>query len=309
MNIAAVIKDILIQSDHAVIPEIGRFSVEITPAILDPATGLLSPPSRQITFSSNSDSPDKGQLTEYISATYGIPLIKAEREIQLSVKAIKTALENNEKIIIDGIGTLQKKADGTLLYEQILSHDLNLESLGLKAIQLAVPPQPAPPPEPAPPVPPVPAETAKPVEIKPDPPKPPVQKKNDYTSAIVSGSILLILAVGAFIIFIIPKKQQPPAVEQPVITTPEPEYWAEDTTTEPIGEHNYFLITGSFRKEKNAIEYSRELTQQGFAAQVIPDLSLYRVVIGTFTNRDEAINELNNLRNRYGNDFVWMLTK
>ncbi len=297
MNIAAVIKDILIQSDHAVIPEIGRFSVEITPAILDPATGLLSPPSRQITFSSNSDSPDKGQLTEYISATYGIPLIKAEREIQLSVKTIKTALENNEKIIIDGIGTLQKKADGTLLYEQILSHDLNLESLGLKAIQLAVPPQPAP------------TEPVKPVEIKPDPPKPPVQKKNDYTSAIVSGSILLILAVGAFIIFIIPKKQQPPAVEQPVITTPEPEYWAEDTTTEPIGEHNYFLITGSFRKEKNAIEYSRELTQQGFAAQVIPDLSLYRVVIGTFTNRDEAINELNNLRNRYGNDFVWMLTK
>lgn len=70
----------------------------------------------------------------------------------------------------------------------------------------------------------------------------------------------------------------------------------------------FAIIAGCFSKIENAQKYVIELNQQGYNATLfgVTKSNLYRVAIGTYSNQDEAIEQLNNLRFNFSGS-TWLL--
>jgi len=69
----------------------------------------------------------------------------------------------------------------------------------------------------------------------------------------------------------------------------------------------FHLIAGSFKKEKNALKFVKELSNIGYNSKIIGKDSngFYRVSMASFTTKDEAQQELNKARSSF-NMGIWM---
>ncbi|MFW6224716.1 MAG: SPOR domain-containing protein, partial [Bacteroidota bacterium] len=89
---------------------------------------------------------------------------------------------------------------------------------------------------------------------------------------------------------------------------------AQKDTIEALSQNKYYLVAGSFNEYQNAHEYKIKLEKKGYQAKILDDTknnnNYYRVYIGDkFSNKKIAMDELNQLREKENNDFVWLLTK
>jgi cell division protein FtsN len=79
----------------------------------------------------------------------------------------------------------------------------------------------------------------------------------------------------------------------------------------PIGsDHSFVIIVGAFRSKGNANNYIAELKESGTEASIF-DRSrsgLYRVTIGAFSQREEAMQLLSSAKSTHFSD-AWLLAK
>jgi cell division protein FtsN len=72
----------------------------------------------------------------------------------------------------------------------------------------------------------------------------------------------------------------------------------------------YYIIAGSFKTLVKAQQLAKQIEAEGYKNEVIHfDGSVYRISLGTYTDRSKAIEDLLKIRFTKGDDAVWLLTK
>ena len=70
----------------------------------------------------------------------------------------------------------------------------------------------------------------------------------------------------------------------------------------------YYLIAGSFKHPENAKNLVKELANEGFAAKIYESKNnFYRVVLDSFTVKQEALSAMKHIRSVKGKESVWIL--
>jgi cell division septation protein DedD/nucleoid DNA-binding protein len=104
--------------------------------------------------------------------------------------------------------------------------------------------------------------------------------------------------------------QDPSYTESNNSTLSEPEPVVERRSRSVSSEDSFVIIVGAFRSKQNAEKYVAELKEKGTEASVFDrsKSGLYRVAIGTFSQREEALQLLSSAKS---SDFAgaWLLVK
>lgn len=113
VNIIPVIRDLLLRHQKIVIPGFGSFIVVKKPAQLNKATRDLIPPSVTVRFDPKQKS-DDGRLTAAIRSKQHQSEAGALKVIGDFIKATEDAINLNQRVMLDGLGSLVKSKSGDL---------------------------------------------------------------------------------------------------------------------------------------------------------------------------------------------------
>ena len=73
---------------------------------------------------------------------------------------------------------------------------------------------------------------------------------------------------------------------------------------------SYYIIAGSFKTFERASILAKQLKKQGYKPEVIQfDQDLFRVSLGEFKDKPEALVQLDKIKTAKGAESVWLLTK
>ena len=241
---------------------------------------------------------DDGKLTAAVQKGEGISEEEARTEIGRAVDNYNNTLQDGGTVIISGVGSFHRDADGIVEFTQEKDFDASLSSQPSQEEEQQ-PTQPEPEPEPQPePQQPTPAPVPAPTPV----PKPTSRQKNQSVTnnnsskkGIIVGLVILLLLILLWLLlfvvykdnvvyrtaqkFFFPEKAPIEApvpapvapadttvtVEPaPVVETPKKEdKKAAPTTAQPL-KKRYNIIVGSYRDEPTAIKRVNDLHAKGF---------------------------------------------
>ena len=325
MKIENYIKELLFANQGVVVPELGGFVSEYEPAAFDVNENKFLPPSKKITFNSEYSYQDN-LLIEFISEKENIDKEKSKKLLDDFVKDIKQKLEKGEKVDFPEIGTLSQSVKGRIIFTQNEESNLLTESFGLQSIKTK------------------PITNQQTISKTPNP----VKQKKLYKPIIIGASAIVFLSLIALSWFLtegytdfnLISSNDKNIIEPSkniIINTPEKNLDSianadsikglinqsidENTDkkdalfyTEPEKESvkpkysEFHIIAGSFKKMKNAEEFSAKLKNKGYNPEIIQsDENLIRISIYSFTDETLALKELYRLREKSEIKSVWIL--
>jgi nucleoid DNA-binding protein len=296
------IEKLLAQHDYVVVPNLGGFVVQVQSAQL--LHDRITPPSATIAFNPLMQHAD-GLLAIEIARAGQISYRKAVEYIDKEIEGIKLKLQSTETIVLGNLGTLTQDGEGNLIFTpqhqaDFLPHNFLLSDLLVSTKELRS------------------VENKKKITIT----MPSASMFKYAAAAMILFGLFAITpkvsdshrASNASIInFTIPTK---PKMELPAkvdsikvcedtmevaasesepatttVTTKETE--KESTKDAPL----FHVIVASSSTKEAAERYCKELAADNFKeAQVLPPVKTYRVAIQTFSNREEAIQYMEKLR-------------
>ena len=134
MDITAFIRELLFGHDCVIVPGFGGFIGNYTPAHIDKSTGTFYPPVKQISFNRNLNHNDgllAGRISGYSSINYG----DARNLIEEFVGELRRKLEKGEKVVFDNIGSFVNNQEGNVQFEPDRNANYHLDSYGLESFQ------------------------------------------------------------------------------------------------------------------------------------------------------------------------------
>lgn len=134
MDITAFIRELLFGHDCVIVPGFGGFIGNYTPARIDKNSATFFPPVKQISFNRNLNHND-GLLIGRISGTKGINYGDARNMVEEFVGEVRKKLARGEKVVFDNIGTFQNNQEGNVQFEPDRSANYHLDSYGLESFQ------------------------------------------------------------------------------------------------------------------------------------------------------------------------------
>jgi len=134
VDITASIRELLFGHDCVIVPGFGGFIGNYTPARIDKSSGTFFPPVKQISFNRNLNHND-GLLVGRISGSSGINYGDARNMVEEFVAEIRKRLEKGEKVVFDNIGIFTYNNEGSLQFEPDLNVNYHLDSYGLESFQ------------------------------------------------------------------------------------------------------------------------------------------------------------------------------
>jgi len=105
MNINQYISELLFDHDCVILPGLGGFITNYSPANIHPVLHRFSPPAKDILFNTNLKNSD-GLLVNYLSQKQNISFEEANHIVQQFVNNCLDQLNNRQNISLHGIGTL-----------------------------------------------------------------------------------------------------------------------------------------------------------------------------------------------------------
>jgi nucleoid DNA-binding protein len=281
VDITAFIRELLFGHDCVIVPGFGGFIGNYTPAHIDKKTGTFFPPVKQISFNRNLNHND-GLLVGRISGSSGINYGDARNMVEEFVSEIRRKLEKGEKVVFDHIGSFINNQEGNIQFEPDRASNYHLDSYGLESFQL------------------MPLEgynvrTRINKPLQKDPLRQVSIRKVLWRAAVIIPllSVLVIVPLktdlfkskvetsnlnplvsaefeqNKIAVDEVAKTEQSKTEENvsPVVTG-QPEN--EIAVTAAVTEANvYFLITGSFKSEENAISQVNVLKGEGFTPEIV----------------------------------------
>lgn len=130
MNIEQYISDLLYEYDCVIIPGLGGFIGNYTPARVNPVHHTFSPPFKSLLFNINLKQND-GLLANKIVQDKMIPYQEAMQSIRSFVNHCNSFLKDGGKIRLENIGTIYTDNRGTLQFDQDKEVNYLIESYGL----------------------------------------------------------------------------------------------------------------------------------------------------------------------------------
>jgi hypothetical protein len=134
MDITAFVRELLFGHDCVIVPGFGGFIGNYTPARIDKSSGTFYPPVKQISFNRNLNHND-GLLVGRISGTSKMTYGDARTMVGDFVDEIKRKLEKGEKVVFDNIGSFSANQEGNIQFEPDKSANYYLDSFGLESFQ------------------------------------------------------------------------------------------------------------------------------------------------------------------------------
>ncbi len=131
-NIANNIKEILAQTGTVIIPELGRFTAQYKPSVIDNIQGQLDAPSFDLAFDPNVRIND-GILADRISRTQRISTQEAQIQIDDFVKDAHQVIAQHEQFAIPEVGKIYQDTSGKLQFVSF-NQNLNPDSFGLPRV-------------------------------------------------------------------------------------------------------------------------------------------------------------------------------
>ena len=280
MDITAFIRELLFGHDCVIVPGFGGLIGNYTPAHIDKSSGTFYPPVKQISFNRNLNHND-GLLVGKISGSTNINYGDARKLVEEFVLDLRKRLANSEKVVFDHIGSFINNHEGNVQFEPDRNANYHLDSYGLESFQC------------------LPLEgydVRKRIirHIEKDPVKQTSFRKNLWRAAVVIPLLAVLVVVPLKTDLFKAKvettnmnplvtaefEQNKKAVDQDVIddaakltgdissAVKEP---ALPLAVDPVYDEgiSYFLITGSFRSEENAISQINILKEEGFTPEII----------------------------------------
>lgn len=112
-----LIASYLIQNKECVLPLLGHFHTEKSPAILEVAEKVILPPTTEIGYSENGNY-IPGGLASYIAGIQHISWNEADEKINNWCLHTRVKLDAGEKIYFDSVGSIYKINSGDILFEK-----------------------------------------------------------------------------------------------------------------------------------------------------------------------------------------------
>jgi nucleoid DNA-binding protein len=307
VEITAFIRELLFGHDCVIVPGFGGFIGNYSPARIDKKTGTFFPPVKQISFNRNLNHND-GLLIGKISGTSGLNYGDARNLVDEFVSDIRRKLDKGEKVVFDHIGIFSNNQENNIQFEPDRSSNYYLDAYGLESFQL------------------MPLEgydvrTRIARHIQKDPEKQASMRKILWRAAIIipllSAIVLVPIKTDLFKSRIEATTMNPlvsaefeqnkiavdekvkddkeksdeiiskEAVEQPKI---EPAPKSEVTKLVVTESNVYYLITGSFKSEENALSQVNKLKAEGFTPELVKAPNgFFRVCAIACTDMNTAI--------------------
>jgi nucleoid DNA-binding protein len=289
VDVTAFIRELLFGHDCVVVPGFGGFIGNYTPARIDKSTGTFYPPVKQISFNRNLNHND-GLLVGRISFTSKINYGDARNLVEEFVTEVRKKLEKGEKVIFDNIGSFVNNHEGNVQFEPDRNVNYHLDSYGLESFQC------------------LPLEgydVRKRIirHTEKDPVKQASIRKILWRAAVIIP-LLSLLVVVPFKTDLFKAKVESTTMN-PLVTAefennkkavdegnyaevPKKEEKAKTISDETAAvevvtsvasvKNEYFVITGSFKSQENALSQVNMLKEEGFSPEIVTaDNGFYRV--------------------------------
>lgn len=301
VEINQYIKELLLLNDCVIIPEFGGFVANYKPASFE--NNRFTPPTKEVAFNNKLISND-GLLINYIAETEGVSYLAAKQKLENFVDETLLTLERNRNVYFEGVGYLHYDSRENLQFEPQLKENLLAESYGLqdftyeKLYQRQMP------------------KPAFKVEYKE--PVPVIFQKRKIQKLAVAVPLLLALAL-------IPMKnnkeyvaksdmnlwevltQNAPAPSVQAKTENVADFAAEAPVEATVTSFKYYIIGGSFKSDENAVNYLRQLKEQGYDGKDLGIFNgLHRVAMKGFSDLNDAQNELNEMLSKNPKSGYWI---
>lgn len=329
MELPIYIKKLLYNHDILIIPGLGGLITKYKPAEINVNDHSIAPPSKYLSFDENLNDTD-GLLANYISSQKEISKEAAEVLILSEVELILKRLNEKETIHFEGIGYFSKE-NGVIRFERepevnFLTDSFGLSNIDYKPVEYDLTPN-------------------KNTEII----RSEVRRNYTVlwiVGAVITASVIALVVYLNYpdIAFKFKHiKTTPPIVVEPAknnsdtIVSTNTEAVSKDTvkssdlekffdnatdkkkalalTTDTIASKPqanvmYYLIAGSFKTFNRAKILAKSLTKEGFKPEIIQfEQDKYRVSLGEFKDKTEALIQFDIITTAKGADAVWLLKK
>ena len=314
MDLSPYIRELILLNECVILPGFGGFETYYCAAQYDDKLRRMLPPTKKIQFKPEYLT-GGGVLEEHLSKHLKVNNEQAKILINEYVKELNDSIEDNSKVIINGVGIFTKGSDNSLNFAPFDEENYLAESFGLEALPYEG------------------QEIKQPRQnvrvLK-------VQKRSNTFLFVIIGFIVIsvLMALTVFLsakfelflfnigdaknendLIVIGNQYSSNSTYLKVDSTlsestdlKQALLYTESTNTNSMETFSeFYLVAGSFKASKNAKITQRDLIQEGFDSKIIENQGYYRVSIGYFTNRKEALNELQRMRRQLDRP-VWLLT-
>lgn len=132
MNMDAFISELLHQHECVIVPGLGGFLTNYSPARIHPLQHVFVPPSKYIVFNA-SISHNDGILANYLSSVKNISYLESLEHISNWVNAQKSRLKSGQNWSLENIGILSFDREGNMQFEPANNVNYLVESFGLSS--------------------------------------------------------------------------------------------------------------------------------------------------------------------------------
>ncbi len=324
MDIRNSIAELLSLHDCVIIPGFGGFIGNYSPARIDAVHHTFHPPAKTLLFNINLKQND-GLLANAVASSVGASYSEACKIIDEFAHGCLVTLKSGRPFHLPRVGRLYPGTEGIIHFEQDQSTNLNPDAFGLGPFI-------------SPPV--VRSYISRNFDWNSSAAVAKPARKKIMLPRLLKWAAIIALPVGIaavigvtqygrmsadpannaailspvftkpFTASTVVKKEASASSAVHKVATPKPTPPATAEIATARHEGNYAVIVGAFRIEENAGKLVAELQQKGFRASVFDQskTGLYRVTIGTSSNRDEARQLLASVKST---DFssAWILAK
>ena len=316
MDVTAYIRELLFGHDCVIVPGFGGFVGNYSPARIDRSTDTFYPPVKQISFNRNLNHND-GLLVGRISSSSKMNYGDARNLVDEFVSEIRKKLEKGEKVVFDNIGSFINNHEGNVQFEPDKNVNYHLDAYGLESFQC------------------LPLEgydVRKRIirSAEKDPVRKASIRKILWRAAIIIP--LLSLMVGVSLKTEIFKAKVETTTMNPLVTAefennrkavdesssvekPKIEEIAKPTSDEttapevvvPVASdtYTYYIITGSFKSEENAVSQVNVLKEEGFVPEIVTTGNgFYRVCAMSCTDQNTALTKKDSIAKKFPGTWI-----
>lgn len=316
MDITAFIRELLFGHDCVIVPGFGGFIGNYTPARIDRSTGTFYPPVKLISFNRNLNHND-GLLIGRISSSGSVNYGDARSLVEEFVGGVRRKLEKGEKVVFDNIGSFVNNHEGNVQFEPDRHVNYHLDSYGLEPFNC------------------LPLEgydirkriTGR---VEKDPVRQASIRKILWRAAVIIPLLSLIVIVPLKTDLF--KARVETTSMNPLVTAEfesnkkavdeadydEPANLGTDTKPTTVNtrvpevvipvvseENIYFVITGSFRSEENAVSQADMLREEGFSPEIVTaDNGFFRVCAVRCNDITSAITRKDSITKKFPGTWI-----
>ncbi|WP_372641014.1 SPOR domain-containing protein [Ancylomarina sp.] len=135
LEISRYIKDLLFIHDCVILPGLGGFVANYSPAVENPLTNEMLPPSKAVSFNRNLKQND-GLLINCLAESERLTYSEAERAVELYIEDISVRLRRSERVVINELGDLFYNKRHKLQFEPAKNINFLADLFGMESFEL-----------------------------------------------------------------------------------------------------------------------------------------------------------------------------